>query len=155
MKFQYDTYCGLNCGACYVLVANQKDEVEKMAKEWKLKPEDIKCFGCKTETNAIYCVDCDIKHCAEDKKVEFCFECNEYPCHKITAFRNDEHSHHSIVLKNLKTIQQQGVQKWLAEQKKRWSCSNCGERFCWYDKTCKKCGSKLYNCQDEEKDLKD
>jgi hypothetical protein len=154
MKFQYDTYCGLYCGACPVLVANEKGEVEKTAKEWKMKPEEIKCFGCKTKTNAIYCIDCDIKHCAEQKKVEFCFQCNEFPCSRITAFRNDEHPHHSIVLKNLRTIQQQGVQKWLDEQKKRWSCPACDERFCWYDKTCNKCGNKLNNCKDEEKDLK-
>lgn len=154
MKFQYDTYCGIYCGACDVLMANEKGEVEKMAKEWKMKPEDIKCFGCKTETNSIYCVDCGIKLCAEDKKVEFCFECKEFPCSRITAFRNDEHPHHSIVLKNLKIIRENGVEKWLVEQKKRWCCSNCGERFCWYDKTCKKCSNKLYNCQEEEKDLK-
>ena len=70
-KFRFDTYCGLYCGACLVLGANQKNEVEQVAKEWKMQPEEIKCFGCKTETNSIFCIDCEIKLCAQKKKVEF------------------------------------------------------------------------------------
>ena len=27
MKIRYDTYCGLYCGACAVLIANETDEV--------------------------------------------------------------------------------------------------------------------------------
>lgn len=154
-KFRYDSYCGLYCGACPVLVANQKDEVEKTAKEWKMKPEEIKCSGCKTDTNSVFCIDCEIKHCAEKQKVEFCFVCDEFPCSRITEFRNDECAHHSVVLKNLRIIKENSLENWLAEQKQRWLCSNCGELFCWYDKTCKKCGNKLYNCKEEEKDLED
>ena len=155
MKYRYDTYCGLYCGACDVLLANEKGEVEKKAKEWKMKPEELKCQGCKTETIATFCVTCGLKKCAEDRNVDFCFQCAEYPCARLVEFKRDKYPHHSIVLKNLEFIHSHGIQKWSKEQKVRWSCPQCSTKFSWYDKTCQNCGEKLFNCEDEEKELED
>jgi len=154
MEFRYDTYCGLYCGACEVLIANKNGEVEKLAKAWNMKPKELRCHGCKTETTASFCATCDVKKCAENK-VEFCFQCNEYPCARLVEFKNDKYPHHSVVLKNLNSIRDKGINKWLEEQETRWSCPGCGTKFSWYDKVCKKCGEKLYSCEDEEKDLVD
>uniref|UniRef100_A0A7C6EAJ4 DUF3795 domain-containing protein n=1 Tax=candidate division WOR-3 bacterium TaxID=2052148 RepID=A0A7C6EAJ4_UNCW3 len=155
MKFRYDSYCGIYCGACDTLIANEKGEVAKLAKEWKRKPEELKCLGCKTTTNAIFCVRCKMRHCAQKKKVDFCFQCDEFPCPRLIAFRNDKSPHHSIVLRNLRIIQEIGVEKWLEDQDKRWRCKSCGDKFSWYDRKCVQCGSELYNCEDEEKELKE
>ncbi len=153
MESRYDTYCGLYCGACAVLVANESGEIEKKAKEWGEKPADLRCFGCKSNTNSVYCRECELKQCAESKKVEFCFKCDEFPCERLVVFKNDKNPHHSIVLKNLEHICKNGVTNWLEEQHIRWSCRGCGTKFSWYDKICTSCGEKVYNCQDEEKDL--
>lgn len=155
MEFRYDTYCGLYCGACEVLIANKNGEVEKLAKAWNMKTKELRCHGCKTETTASFCATCDVKKCAENKKVDFCFQCNEYPCARLVEFKNDKYPHHSVVLKNLDSIREKGINKWLEEQETRWSCPGCGMKFSWYDKVCKKCGEKLYSCEDEEKDLVD
>lgn len=154
MDFRYDSYCGLYCGACDVLVANEKDEVEKAAKAWNMKPEQLRCHGCKSTINAVFCADCVIKPCAETREIEFCSQCDEYPCSRLREFRDDENPHHSIVLRNLDFIREQGVDAWLEEQRDRWSCPGCGEKCSWYDKTCRKCGAQWYNCEDEDKDLK-
>ena len=153
MKFRYDTYCGLYCGACAVLIANKKGTVDKRAQEWEMNPEDIACHGCKTDVISVYCKTCDIKECAENRTIEFCCECEEYPCARIVEFRNDECPHHSVVLVNLDTIKKEGVSKWLNNQETRWSCPECGAQSQWYDKVCSQCGSALYSCVDEEKDL--
>ena len=153
MESRYDTYCGLYCGACDVLRANEEGTVEQAAQEWNMKPEELRCCGCKSTVNAVYCVECELKKCAEAKQIEFCFKCDAFPCERLVAFKNDECPHHSIVLKNLELIYKNGVDTWLTDQKQRWSCSTCGTKFSWYDRVCKKCGSKLYNCEDEEKDL--
>lgn len=155
MRYRYDTYCGLYCGACAVLIANREGILEESAQEWEMDPEDLKCHGCKSRTMAIYCKTCDIRQCAEDNQVDFCFQCTEYPCTRLVEFRNDECPHHSVVFQNLETIQKKGVQKWLEEQESRWSCPECGKKFAWYDDTCKKCGTKLYNCKNEEKDIQE
>ncbi|TKJ44407.1 hypothetical protein CEE36_01305 [candidate division TA06 bacterium B3_TA06] len=156
MKARYDTYCGLNCGACAVLVANERaDEewIKKAAEMEKCKPEDLRCMGCKTDVTAVFCADCGMRLCAREKGVEFCFECDSYPCKTISDFRSDDLPHHSVVFKNLKDIKEKGLEAWLAEQTTRWSCQTCGTRFTWYDENCKGCGTKLYNCKDEDKDL--
>lgn len=153
MKTKYDSYCGLYCGACEILFMNELGNIEEKAKEWKMSINDVKCSGCKTTQNSIYCIDCDIKLCAESRNVEFCNECSSFPCSRILNFRNDKYPHHSVVFKNLKTIKEKGLDYWLKEQKKRWKCAKCGSRFTWYDETCKNCGETLYNCENEEETL--
>ncbi len=153
MKFRYDSYCGLYCGACAVLIANREENLEEKAQEWNMDPADLRCAGCKSDETSIYCMDCDIRECAENKKVDFCFQCAEYPCERLIGFRNDKYAHHSIILKNLETIKEGGAQRWLDEQELRWTCPECGTKFSWYDEACKTCGSTLYNSVAEEKDI--
>lgn len=155
MKVRYDSCCGLNCGACPVGRANEMNDTEaitKFAEEWGTTVEDLSCTGCKTENTAEFCTNCKMRLCARDKNIEFCIECSEYPCKDITDFRNDKASHHSAVFSNLQKIKENGVDEWLKNEKIRWSCG-CSTSFTWYSETCGKCGAKLYNAVDEEKDL--
>ena len=156
MKVRYDSHCGLNCGACPVGRANEMDDAEaikKYAEDWGTTVEALSCTGCKTDVTAKYCTDCEMRLCARSRGLEFCVECDEYPCKDITDFRNDRAPHHSAVFKNLKNIEEKGLEEWLKNQKIRWSCSTCRTSFDWYSETCKKCGTKLFNAVDEEKDL--
>lgn len=153
MTFRYDTYCGLYCGACSVLVANETEQLTEAAGKWDMKPEELVCSGCKSGVDCVYSQNCQLRKCAQDKQIEFCVECDDYPCQQLIDFRNDDRPHHSAVLSNLNRIRKIGVRNWLTEQKTRWSCSMCGARFSWYDETCAQCGSKLYNCQSEENAL--
>lgn len=150
---RYDSYCGLYCGACEVLLLGEKGLLEEKAGEWKRKPEDLRCQGCKSDVISVYCRNCDIKMCAEGRGVEYCFECPDFPCPVLKEFRNDEYAHHSVVFHNLNLIREQGLESWLKAQEKRWSCPECGEKFSWYDKKCSRCGARIINCRDEEKDL--
>jgi len=154
---RYDTYCGLNCRACPVMGANERDDgnwITETAKAWDRSPEDLKCSGCKSSVRASFCTDCRMRACAMEKGLEFCMECGDYPCDAISAFRNDDAPHHSAVFLNLAAIREQGVDAWLESEKTRWSCSKCGTRFYWYSGTCESCGNDLYDAAAEEKDLK-
>lgn len=155
MKKRLDTYCGLFCGACEVFLANEKGSVEEIAKKWKMKSEDLYCHGCKTDTTSIYCKECEIKLCAQSKELDYCFQCEDFPCEYLMELRNDENPHHSIVLHNLKLIKNMGVKSWIEEQEKRWSCKKCNEKYSWYDDTCSNCGSSVRSCIDDEKELKE
>ena len=88
-----DSYCGLYCGACEVQLAYKRGVKSEELPIWEDIPEifknniptgntdEIKCFGCKTETVFGGCAKCRIRKCAKDKmKVEFCFECRKFPC---------------------------------------------------------------------------
>ena len=153
MEYRYDAPCGLYCGACDALNSFREGRSEEHAKLAGEDPELVKCAGCKTDVNAIYCVGCDFRDCTRDKGIEFCSECEDFPCAKLVAFRNDEHPHHSSVLKNLETIRDKGLDAWLKEQEERWSCPECGKGFTWYDSKCEACGAGLYDCRAEDKDL--
>jgi hypothetical protein len=153
MSYRYDTYCGLYCGSCPLLQANQKGTVEEIAKREKMKPGDLECHGCKSDRVAVFCRDCTFKSCAAERGHEFCVECDDYPCEELVKFRSDEWPHHSVVISNLERIRRDGLETWLKEREKRWRCRECGEEFTWYDEICESCGARLYNCRDESKDL--
>jgi len=155
MEYRYDSYCGLYCGACGIFLANMKNRVEDLAKEKGMKPEDLVCNGCKSAIQSVYCRDCEFIACAVEKKVEFCCDCPEYPCKKISDFKHDKSPHHSIVFKNLELIKEYGVENWLIEQKIRWSCPECGEPYSWYTEKCSNCGAKVLSSIDEEVELDD
>ena len=150
MKYRYDAVCGLYCGACGTVLADKNGSVEALAKEWGREPEQLVCHGCKTHVNASFCQDCGFKSCVKSKGIEHCFECEEFPCSMLTDFRNDQAAHHSVVVRNSETMREQGVTRWLEDQRKRWTCSGCGASFSWYDKTCKACGAALRDCEAEE-----
>jgi len=146
---KYDTYCGLYCGACSMLIANERGKLEEKAKIWKLKPEEVRCNGCKSDVLSVYCLDCKIKTCAENKNVDYCYYCPDYPCAMLHKFKNDRYDHHSIIFQNLNFIKENGIEAWLKSQKERWSCSECGMRFSWYDKKCSKCGQPVKSCKED------
>lgn len=153
MKYRYDAPCGLYCGACGTVLADKKGSVKTLAKEWGMKPEQLVCHGCKTETTAVFCRDCKFRDCVAAKGIDYCFQCDEFPCGELVSFRNDKASHHSVVLKNLRRMREIGVEPWLEEQRFRWSCPGCGESFSWYETTCNMCGATLVDCKAEEAEL--
>lgn len=147
--YRYDTYCGLYCGACDWMFANQEYEAALKAPGSQPSPPEFPCHGCKSDLVASFCASCQIRACARGKGVEFCFECQEYPCTKITAFSNDGHPHHAWGVKQQEVIQREGVAAWLEEQRIRWRCPSCGRAFGYYARKCKQCGQALRSCKDD------
>jgi len=150
MKYRYDAPCGLYCGACGTVLADKEGSYEELAKKWGMKPEDLVCHGCKSETVAVFCQKCTFRDCVVSKKIEYCFQCDDFPCKDLVNFRNDQAAHHSVVLHNLNRMKEVGIEQWLEEQRSRWSCTQCGTSSFWYDTTCRKCGAGLRDCRDEE-----
>lgn len=155
-EFDYGAYCGLYCGACAILVATERGEVEKLLEREDAagySAEQLTCYGCRTDVVAQWCADCEMRKCARERGVALCSDCTDYPCEHNRAFQADEHPHHSVVIKNLDAIRERGAEAWLAEQAERWKCQSCGARFSWYEEKCGSCGSELYDCRAEERDL--
>ncbi|WP_180141880.1 DUF3795 domain-containing protein [Desulfoluna butyratoxydans] len=135
-------YCGLYCGACSFKVAfdtNERDHIECMpAKYEKFRDLPLEfCPGCRLENQ---CGKCEIKDCAEKKEIEFCSQCNEFPCIKLENFNNDGIPHHYEAIKNLLLLKEIGTSEWIALQRENWECK-CGSKYSWYLKKCKKCSS--------------
>lgn len=161
-KFRYDSYCGLYCGACDILLAYKKGLETELRPDWSDLPSElnklpfsarkaeIKCYGCKTDTVFAGCSKCVIRKCAMNRNgIETCLDCNSYPCWrvKITAIvkkvlnLEKKLPHLRAIKTNLEVIRNNGMQIWMEEQNRKWQCPHCGKRLSWYRASCIDCNS--------------
>ena len=133
--------CGLNCEKCFAHVDGDIRKLSLKLKE-KLgnfdvyakrfetligdpiftKYPDFKlmldyftkgiCTGCRNEICEHY-KDCGVKSCHQQKNVDFCFQCDEFPCNK-TNF--DEHLHKRWIKLN-ERIREIGIENYYTETK--------------------------------------
>jgi hypothetical protein len=89
--------CGLVCSDCGAYQAtrdnddNKRREVAELwSKEYKsdIKPEDIHCLSCLTESDNVfgYTRICKIRKCGKEKGVDNCAFCEEYACERLNEF---------------------------------------------------------------------
>jgi hypothetical protein len=103
-------YCGLDCNECKAFKATQTKDVEwkkQIAKHWsdqgevKFKPEDVDCHGCKSDVISGFCLKlCEIRPCAEEKKVKTCAHCDDYQCEKLKEYLSTD----PVAARNLEKI---------------------------------------------------
>jgi hypothetical protein len=159
---RYDSYCGVYCGACDIMNAKSNEDrvlviqsLENNLPDWHATPEQIHCSGCKTDNAFIYCSKCPFRDCAKSKKVEFCIECDEFPCQPynqlvMAADKIPVLKHHKANMKNLKYIKTKGLDEWLVDQEAKWKCPNCGASFSRNEEKCGSCQHNLKGIKDYE-----
>ncbi|NLU42929.1 MAG: DUF3795 domain-containing protein [Firmicutes bacterium] len=97
-KTEWDiAVCGLNCAKCDLFA-------------------EAKCAGCRGPADRHWSASCKFLACARVKGLRYCFECDELPCDKLTAFASDGYEHHRITVENLKRIREIGLEAWLKQQ---------------------------------------
>lgn len=133
-----DAYCGLYCGACLCNIVSETGEIVAMAAKTGRTVAQLTCSDCKT---AHMIEDCCFVRCCTDKGIQNCSECPDMPCEALTAFANDEYAHHSASITNLYRIREIGLKAWLAEQKQKYTCPDCGARLSWSSVACDQCGN--------------
>jgi len=98
--------CGLNCGLCpnYHLHTNGK----------------FKCPGCAGEGFKEAHPSCGILSCCQRKGIEFCSECDEFPCKKFDSWGDsDSFITHRNYLTDMKKAKQIGIKAYIAEQNEK------------------------------------
>lgn len=110
--------CGLDCFNCVVNPKHITDEVRQMlSAKMSLKPEEVECRGCRIEGGCVFHKDCRTLECNRDKKLDFCYQCDDFPCEKLQpASQGAEHYPHNYKLFNLCRIQKVGLEKWAVEE---------------------------------------
>ena len=129
MKSEMIAPCGMNCRLCRAYQRKRN-----------------KCHGCNSDTSNIspHCNTCKIKNCEalSDHGSKFCFACDSYPCVKIKNLDKRYRLKYGMsMIQNLDTINKIGIRKFLVLEKKRWTCSQCGNLICIHDKRCPLCGT--------------
>jgi hypothetical protein len=113
--------CGLYCGSCPLYVAAKDESVrQRVASRQGVSADKlVLCAGCRPLKGAIPAIRettvCDTYACAvNDKKVEFCYECDDFPCLKLAPCTNrSQELPHNTKVYNLLQLKKLGVKAWL------------------------------------------
>jgi hypothetical protein len=89
--------CGIVCTDCGAYRATQADDDEiraAIAEQWsreygrQFAVADINCDGCRSTTDVLfgYCRECEVRACADGKRLPNCAHCNDYACDRLNQF---------------------------------------------------------------------
>lgn len=101
--------CGLDCGSCEILKVPTDAEAARSVAEWFRDMGWLKegegvddvvkraphCLGCRGDRGVHWSPDCWIlKCCVDDKDLNHCSECNDFPCDRLSewAKKNESYS---------------------------------------------------------------
>jgi hypothetical protein len=161
MELHFDSYCGLYCGACDMLVAYRRAQERGVEARWDnihfplkghFAASPVICHGCKGDVVFRGCRGCPIRKCARTMlDIETCLDCKRFPCYRhwlVNAVRrvaglNRKLPHLSVIEGNRAAIREKGVAAWLEDQERRWACPSCRTAFSWYERVCPTCGRSL------------
>jgi hypothetical protein len=133
--------CGLHCGKCFAFadgdITRQSRQLQESLGNFDIYAErfvtlleepvfkkysefkemltyiiSVQCKGCRLEKCKLFKT-CNVRDCHEQKNVDFCFQCPEFPCNN-TGF--DPHLHKRSVDINVR-MKEIGVEKYYEEIK--------------------------------------
>lgn len=115
--------CGMNCELCHSLQNRKKN-----------------CPGCrKKPTN------CVIQNCQQ--RGVYCYDCSKFPCRRLKQLDLRYRTNYSMsMLENLVYIKEYGETAFLEQQRKKYTCPDCGKLrtvhydYCIYCKQDKRSG---------------
>jgi hypothetical protein len=133
--------CGLYCGACTFYIGSQEDpeRLAALAARHGKPIQDLYCDGCMGERRTYYCETCTLTRCAQNRGVDFCSQCGDYPCGELIAFES-KYPHRIGLRTSLEMIRDRGWEAWEAEMKALYACPACGTTNSAYDLSCRTCG---------------
>ncbi len=119
--------CGMNCGICIAYLRDKN-----------------KCLGCRgLDATNPKCK--QIKHCPtfESSDAQFCFECKKFPCSRLKSLDKRYRAKYNMsMIENLEYIKKFGLKDFVANEKMRWKCPECGGTICVHKGYCYSCGKK-------------
>jgi hypothetical protein len=108
--------CGLNCSECLVYKAKDNPKIVEALIAKGFKPEEVPCPGCRSIQGKCPVIKetCENYTCTVEHKVDFCFECSDFPCSKLNPASDMANQiPHNLKIFNLCYIKEKGLEKWL------------------------------------------
>jgi hypothetical protein len=135
--------CGMYCGACGICLATKENDTDKIlqyAVVLNQSFEETFCDGCRAGRKSAHCsIICKFIDCTLKKGIEFCGECEEFPCLDLCNFQA-KMPHRVEILESQIRIKEIGWQKWLIQMKEKYACPQCNTINTAYDIPCRNCG---------------
>jgi hypothetical protein len=125
--------CGINCAKCRIYEASHgneklRNEIVKWFRKERnetVKPEQIKCEACRGPFDSHWNPECKIMPCAKKRGLQYCFQCPDFPCKVLNEFSSDGIPHHKRTVENLRKMKKNGIEAWIAKQKRNGQCLFC------------------------------
>jgi Protein of unknown function (DUF3795) len=123
--------CGMDCALC-MAISRKKDQ----------------CPGCRgpDEGKPKYCVACKMVVCdlaPEGPDGRFCITCGSFPCKRLKDIDKRYRTKYSMsMIENLGTIKDEGLDRFIEMEKKKWICKGCGGIVSVHRDNCLVCGYK-------------
>jgi hypothetical protein len=120
--------CGKDCFNCPMYIGEEnKENRENFFRSRNIPLDKFQCKGCRESKG--YCIgltvlgidpNCKTFKCVKEHNVEFCYECDEFPCFRLqpVADRSDRVPH-ALKVYNLCMIKRMGIDKWASEHSKK------------------------------------
>ena len=128
--------CGIYCGACRSYLIQKKNL-------FKEKNRKSGCLGCRIRNKNCAFIKRD---CPPIRKGEydFCYECESFPCDNLKKIDNTYITRYNVSpIKNLKRLNDIGIEAWIQEKKDLYKCPDCGGEISVHDAECFDCGLKI------------
>jgi hypothetical protein len=121
--------CGMNCAACYAHLRKKRT-----------------CPGCRgpEDGQPNYCSRCQIRNCALNREIEFCFECSSFPCTLVKRIDKRYRVRYQVsLIENALRIKSVGIKQFLMEEKEKWTCSHCRGVISLHARACSECSQTI------------
>jgi hypothetical protein len=122
--------CGMNCGICRAYLDHSKTKVRGKATH---------CVGCRPRSKKCAFLKGNCPDLREGR-IEFCFQCSKFPCDRLLHLDERYRTRYGMsMIENLEMIKANGIEAFLKNEEKRWSCQKCGGAICVHDRKCYAC----------------
>lgn len=118
--FQQTAPCGLDCFNCEIHEKNITDQMRTLlATNLNRDESEIPCQGCRQDECRILPEPCATRACTQEKGLDFCHECKEFPCPYLQPAKEGAEKYpHNFKLYNLCRIKAVGLENWANEESK-------------------------------------
>ncbi len=131
MKAELIAPCGINCSVCSSYLAREAGLPVRRGKINHCpgcRPRDRKCSRCRGHGRI--------------NKVRFCAECELFPCEFLNRLESRYMTAYPLQespIGNLRHIAKKGMRSFLAAERKKWKCPDCGGVLCVHNGKCYRC----------------
>ena len=112
--------CGLDCFNCELYAENLTEKLAGLIHEkLEIPEEEIPCHGCRQQDGNHFHLEsmgCATLDCVKEKGVDFCFNCDEFPCGYLAPTADGAAKYpHNMKMYNLCRMKKVGMEKWFEE----------------------------------------
>lgn len=118
MKQKIIAPCGIDCFNCEVFEDNVTEELQtRLSAKTNIPKEKITCKGCIDGNICLFLKiqgkSCKTLDCVKEKGVDYCFNCDTFPCEHLMPLANGADKFpHNMKLYNLCLMKKIGMDAW-------------------------------------------